>query len=192
VKLAEWAQRQGISYTTAWRWTKEDVMPVPWRKTPSGTILVDVPIDEKPIAVALYARVSSHDQRKDLDRQLARLAHYAAEHDLHVVAAVAEVGSGLNGKRRKLLRLLSDAAISAIVVEHRDRFARFGSEYLEAALLASNRRLIVVDSSEMNDDLVQDMIAVLTSFCARLYGRRSARNRAISIERALARQEAAP
>jgi predicted site-specific integrase-resolvase len=149
VKLAEWAQRQGISYTTAWRWTKEDAMPVPWRKTPSGTILVDAPGDEKPIAVAFYARVSSHDQRKDLDRQLARLSHYAAEHNLHVVAAVWEVGSGLNGKRRKLLRLLSDATISAIVVEHRDRFARFGSEYLEAALLASNRRLVVVDSSEM-------------------------------------------
>ena len=105
--------------------------------------------------------------------------------------SVSPKGSGLNGKRRKLLRLLSDAKIGAIVVEHRDRFARFGSEYLEAALAASGRRLIVVDASEMNDDLVQDLIAVLTSFCARLYGRRSARNRAISIERALARQATA-
>jgi len=88
------------------------------------------------------------------------------------------------------MRLLMDSTVTGIVVEHRDRLARFGSEYLEAALAASGRRLIVVDSSEMNDDLVQDMIAVLTSFCARLYGRRSARNRAISIERALARYEA--
>jgi len=119
---------------------------------------------------------------------LARLSQYAAVHDLHVVESVAEVGSGSNGKCRKLLRLLSDATIGAVVVEHRDRFARFGAEYLEAALAASGRRLIVVDPSEMNDDLVQDMIGVLTSFCARLYGRRSARNRAISIERALARE----
>jgi putative resolvase len=163
-------------------------MPVPWRQLPSGTILVDASVHEQQPAVALYARVSSHDQRNDLDRQLARLSQYAAERDLHVVEAVAEVGSGLNGKRRKLLRLLSDAKVGAVVVEHRDRFARFGSEYLEAALAASGRRLIVVDPSEMNDDLVQDMIAVLTSFCARLYGRRSARNRAISIERALARE----
>ncbi len=164
-------------------------MPVPWRQTASGTILVDASVDEQPRAVALYARVSSHDQRNDLDRQLARLSQYAAEHNLHVVDAVVEVGSGLNGKRKKLLRLLRDRNIGAIVVEHRDRFARFGSEYLEAALAASDRRLIVVDPSEMNDDLVQDMIAILTSFCARLYGRRSARNRAISIERALARAE---
>lgn len=152
-------------------------------------ILVDALVDEKPAAVALYARVSSHDQRNDLDRQLARLSTYASEHGLHVVETVAEVGCGLNGKRRKLLRLLSDATIAAIVVEHRDRFARFGSEYLEAALAASGRLLIVVDSAEMNDDLIQDMISILTSFCARLYGRRSARNRAIGIERALARTE---
>ena len=188
MKLVDWARRQGISYKTAWRWVKDDAMPVPWRQMPGGTILVDAPIDDSPAAVALYARVSSHDQRGDLDRQLARLSQYAAQQELHVVESVGEVGSGLNGKRRKLLRLLSDAKIGGIVVEHRDRFARFGSEYLEAALAASGRRLIVVDSSEMNDDLVHDMIAVLTSFCARLYGRRSARNRAISIERALARE----
>jgi predicted site-specific integrase-resolvase len=144
VKLAEWARRQGISYKTAWRWVKDDAMPVSWRQLPSGTILVDAPVDEQPSAVALYARVSSHDQRNDLDRQLARLSQYAAERDLRVVEAVAEVGSGLNGKRPKLLRLLSDAKIGAVVVEHRDRFARFGSEYLEAAFAASGRELIVV------------------------------------------------
>lgn len=191
MRLAEWARKSGISYTTAWRWVKDDLMPVPWRQTASGTILVDEAIDENPKNVALYARVSSHDRRSDLDRQLARLSQYAAEQDLHVVEAVAEVGSGLNGTRRKVLRLLRDSNVQAIVVEHRDRFARFGSEYLEAALAASGRRLIVVDPSEMNDDLVQDMIAILTRFCARLYGRRSTRNRAIGIERALARQERA-
>ena len=81
--------------------------------------------------------------------------------------------------------------VKKIVVEHRDRFARFGSEYLEAALAASGRRLIVVDPGEMNDDLVQDMIAILTSFCARLYGRRGARNRARSIASALASAQTA-
>jgi putative resolvase len=109
---------------------------------------------------------------------------------LHVVESVSEVGSGLNGKRRALLRLLSDARVETIVVEHRDRLARFGSDYIEAALAASGRKLIVVDPSEMKDDLVADMISILTSFCARLYGKRSARNRAISIERALAREPA--
>jgi putative resolvase len=66
-----------------------------------------------------------------------------------------------------------------IVVEHRDRLARFGVEHLEAALSAQGRRLMVVDPGETSDDLVGDMVEVLTSFCARLYGRRGARNRAL-------------
>lgn len=82
-------------------------MPVPWRKTASGTIPVDAPLDDKPMAVALYARATTSGRISD--RQLARLSHDAAEHDLHVVAAMSEVGSGLNGRRRKRLRLLSDA-----------------------------------------------------------------------------------
>ncbi len=84
----------------------------------------------------------------------------------------------LNGRRPKLIGLLRDQQVQIVIVEHRDRLARFGSEYIEAALAASGRRLMVVDQAEMTDDLVQDMIDVLTSFCARLYGRRAAKNRA--------------
>jgi Predicted site-specific integrase-resolvase len=91
---------------------------------------------------------------------------------------VTEVGSGLNGKRKKLLKILANPSISIIVVEHRDRIARFGSEYLISTLSASNREVRIINETECNDDLVQDMIDVLTSFCARLYGRRSAKNRA--------------
>jgi len=68
--------------------------------------------------------------------------------------------------------------VTVIVVEHRDRFARFAVEYIEAALAAQGRRLVVVDSVEVDDDLVRDMTEILTSFCARLYGRRSAKHRA--------------
>ena len=128
--------------------------------------------------MALYARVSSSDQKPDLERQLGRLAEYASREKMTVVSSVAEVGSGLNGHRPKIMRLLADPSVRVIVVEHRDRLARLGSEYIESALSASGRKLIVVDQTEMKDDLVQDMIAVLTSFCARLYGRRSAKNRA--------------
>jgi putative resolvase len=64
------------------------------------------------------------------------------------------------------------------VVEHRDRFARFGSDYFAASLQANGRRLVVVDDGEVDDDLVRDMTEVLTSFCARRYGRRGAAHRA--------------
>ncbi len=64
------------------------------------------------------------------------------------------------------------------MVEHRDRFARFGSEYVAVSLEATGRRLVVVDDAEVDDDLVRDMTEVLTSFCARLYGKRAAAHRA--------------
>jgi putative resolvase len=92
---------------------------------------------------------------------------------------VTEVGSGLNGKRPKLRRILSDPSASVVVVEHRDRLAGFGVEHLEAALAARGRKVVVADPGESTDDLVRDMIEVLTSMCARLYGRRGARNRAM-------------
>jgi putative resolvase len=76
------------------------------------------------------------------------------------------------------MKLLANSHIKIILVEHRDRLMRFGVEYVESALGAQGRQLIVVDQSELKDELVQDMIEVLTSFCARLYGRRSAKNKA--------------
>ncbi|WP_076349154.1 IS607 family transposase [Alicyclobacillus vulcanalis] len=178
MKLSDWARKNGISYKTAWRWVKEGRMPVPFEQTPSGTILVHEPEPSTTNAVALYARVSSADQKADLDRQIARLMEFAMEQKLVVVKAVTEIGSGLNGHRPKLMKLLSDPNAHTIVVEHRDRLMRFGFEYVEAALAAQGRRILVVEPGEVKDDLVQDMIEVLTLFCARLYGRRSARHRA--------------
>ena len=154
-------------------------MPVPFRRLPSGTILVDAPAAGGEGRVVLYARVSSHDQRADLDRQVSRLTLWATSNGHAVGGVVTEVGSGLNGKRPKLRRVLSDPAATVIVVEHRDRLARFGVEHLEAALSAQGRRIVVADPGETNDDLVRDMIEVLTLMCARLYGRRGARNRAM-------------
>ena len=104
---------------------------------------------------------------------------WAGEERLAVDQVVTEVGSGLNGRRPKLARLLADPQVATIVVEHRDRLARFGVEQLQAALAAHGRRVLVADTGETTDDLVRDMIEVLTSFCARLYGRQGARNRAL-------------
>ena len=181
MRLSEWAKQEGVHYQTAWRWFRDGQLPVPATRTATGTILVDVPRAAAASAggVAVYARVSSHDQRGDLDRQVARLTEWATESGMAVDQVVTEAASGMNGRRRKLARLLSDASVSTIVVEHRDRLARFGVEHLEAALSAQGRSVVVVDEGEVDDDLVRDMTEVLTSFCARLYGRRGAANRAM-------------
>jgi len=177
VHLKQWADRQGVSYTTARRWFRAGTLPVPARRV-GGLILVGEPAGPEPDGVtAVYARVSSADQRPDLDRQVARVTAWAASEGLAVGRVVTEVGSALNGHRRKFLALLRDESVSVIVVEHRDRFARFGAGYVEAALAASGRRLLVVDPAGVDDDLVRDVTEILTSLCARLYGRRAAANR---------------
>ena len=177
MKLSTWARLQGISYRTAWRWFKAGILPVPANQLPNGTILLsDSGSDKK--SVTIYARVSSFDQKTDLDAQVSRLLTFANGQGFTVAKSVMEIGSGLNKHRPKLLNLLSDPEVEIILIEHRDRLMRFGSEYVEAALASQGRKLLIADSQELKDDLVQDMIEVLTSFCARLYGRRSAKNKA--------------
>lgn len=176
--MSEWARSQGVHPKTAYRWWREGILPVPARQVSARMILVDEPIVAVEPGVGLYARVSSHDQRADLDRQVARLTDWAARAGHRVVRVEAEVGSGMNGSRPKVRRLLGDAKVTTVVVEHRDRLGRMNVELAEAALGAAGRGLVVVDDGEVDDDLVRDMTEVLTSFCARLYGRRSARNRA--------------
>jgi putative resolvase len=183
MRLSEWAKREGVHYQTAWKWFRDGTLPVPARQTATGTILVDEPRREEAGGVALYAECRRRMSAGIwLDRQVGRLAAWATAQGLCVTATVAEVGSGVNGSRSKLKRLLSDRSVATIVVERRERMARFGVEYVEAALAAEGRRLVVVEKRELDDDLVRDITEVLTSMCARLYGRRSARRRA---ERAL-------
>jgi putative resolvase len=186
MRLKEWAAQQGIHYQTAWKWFRDGKLPVPALQTPSGTILVQSAADARPPddgGLGLYARVSSHDQRADLDRQVSRLTRWAAAASARVVGVEAEVASGMTGRRPKLRRLLADPAVRTVVVTHRDRLARMNAELVEAALWAHGRRLVVLDDGEVTDDLIRDMVEVLTSFCARLYGRRSARNRALKAVR---------
>jgi putative resolvase len=159
----------------------EGTLPVPAERVGPRTILVNIDANTSPTVmggVGLYARVSSHDQKPDLERQTARLSAWAAKAGHKVVRIESEIASGMNGCRAKAKRLLADPAVTTVVVEHKDRLGRMNVELVEAALSATGRRLVVLDDGEVEDDLVRDMVEVLTSFCARLYGRRSAKNRA--------------
>lgn len=178
VNLREWALAQGVHPVTAYRWYREGKLPVPARRA-GRLILVDP--DPKPVEagrVVAYCRVSSADQRDDLERQVGRVVAGAIGLGLAVNQVVTEVGSGMNGHRRRLTKVLSDPAVTVLVVEHRDRLTRFGFEHLAASLAACGRRIVVLDEAETTDDLVRDVTEVLTSLCARLYGRRSASRRA--------------
>src|SRR5258708_29046052 len=166
----------GVHPQTAYRWFRQDRMPVPARRLPSGTIWVDTAPARAAGGVVLSARVSSHDQRRDLDRQVARLTEWATAGGHAVAEVVTEVGSGLNGKRPKLRRVLSAPAAGVIVVEHRDRLARFGVEHLEAALAGQGRRIRGAGEGGATGDLGRDLVGGPTARGRPRRGRRRARH----------------
>jgi putative resolvase len=182
VNLTEWVHAQGIHVQSACRWHREGTLPVPAQKV--GRLILVSPQTatgavRKTEGAGLLARVSSHDRKPGLGGQVARLAAGSAKAGLPVVRVEAEAGSGMSGSRVKVRRLLAELAVTVVVVGHRDRLGRVNTELVEAALAAHSRRLVVLDDCEVTGGPVRDMAEVLTSFCARLYGRRSARNRAL-------------
>ncbi len=172
MKLSTYARQIGVTYKTAYRWWKAGKLDAYQMDT--GTVIVRDPLKVRATKVALYARVSSVDQKNNLERQLERLKDYAAAHGYQVTRMVFEIGSGLNGRRPKLLKLLTDPSIGVIVVEHRDRGTRFGCTSSEQVLAMQGRRLEVVFPKDSDDDLVHDFMSVIISMAARIDGRRKA------------------
>lgn len=181
MKLTQYARKLGISYRTAYRWWKAGKLDA--YQLDTGTIIVREPVSAQvPANVALYARVSSSDQKEDLERQMQRLKDYAAAKGYRVTKTVSDLASGLNDSRPKFLKLLTDASIGTIVVEHRDRATRFGLVYIEQLMAMQGRRLEVIFPSDTDNDLVDDFIAVITSMASRIYGRRTSKRRAEKIK----------
>lgn len=132
--------------------------------------------------VALYARVSSAEHRTNLDRQAERLMAYASARGYQVSQVVKEIGSGVNDSRPKFLALLADPAIGRIVIAHKDRGTRFGFRSIETLLKTAGREIEVVNTAENDtEDLIADLISIIDSFCARLYGQRRAKRKTAKI-----------
>ena len=149
---------------------------VKYEKTQTNRVYILTDEDSQKVSgthVAIYARVSSSENKSNLERQKDRLLSYANAKGYKVDKVVTEIGSGLNDRRPKLEKLLTDKAINVIVVEHKDRLARFGLNYIEKLLELDNRRIEIINP-QMNerDDLMQDFVSIITSFCASLYGKR--------------------
>ncbi len=181
MRLSQYAKKMGVSYKTAFRWWKAGKLDA--YQLDTGTVIVREPVStEVPTSVALYARVSSADQKEDLERQMQRLKDYAAAKGYRVTKTVSELASGLNESRPKFLKLLTDASIGTIVVEHRDRATRFGLTYIEQLMQMQGRRLEVIFPTDTDKDLVDDFIAVITSMASQLSGRRTSKRRAEKIK----------
>lgn len=163
IKLSEYAKLKGCSVRTLWRRIEEGKLKV----IRSDTGRVYVPLeDNRDEYVVVYARVSSSENKSNLDSQADRLVQFCNAKGWRVKEVIKEVGSGLNDERKKLINLLKNKSVSKIVVEHKDRLTRFGFNYISTL---SSAEIYVVNNVDTDEqDLMQDFV----SFCARIYGKR--------------------
>lgn len=174
-KLSAYAKLNKVTYRTVWNWVKDGKLAT--IKTETGRLLIIEP-ETTQLSVAIYCRVSSSENKQNLETQKQRLIDYCCAKGYQVSKVITEIGSGLNDNRPKLESLLLDRTINLIVVEHKDRLARFGLNYIEKLLELDNRKIEIVNiPANDTSDLIQDFVSIITSFTARLYGqRRSKRN----------------
>jgi len=177
-KISKYAKLQGVTPRTIWRWIKDGKLIIERTETNRVLVVIDELTEIKQKKVAIYSRVSSSENKDNLEKQKQRLLDYCAAKGYIVSNVVTEIGSGLNDNRVKLEKLITDDSIDIIVVEHKDRLARFGINYIEKLLEMRNRSIEVINlQSNDTDDLMQDFVSIITSFTARLYGlRRNKRN----------------
>lgn len=177
-KISKYAKLQGVTPRTIWRWIKDGKLTIERTDTNRVLVVIDELTEIKQKKVAIYSRVSSSENKDNLEKQKQRLLDYCAAKGYVVSNVVTEIGSGLNDNRVKLEKLITDDSIDIIVVEHKDRLARFGINYIEKLLEMRNRSIEVINlQSNDTDDLMQDFVSIITSFTARLYGlRRNKRN----------------
>ncbi|GHO56644.1 IS607 family transposase [Ktedonobacter robiniae] len=180
MKLSDYAKQQGVRYETAWRWFRDG--KIQGRRVGAHTILIDEPIrvsvpSSKPQTV-VYTRVSSAENKTNLDSQAERLVAYCAARGYQVGKVVKEISSGVNDNRPKFLALLADPSVGRIVIEHKDRGTRFGFRYIETLLQTYGREIEVVNQADNGtEDLLSDLTSIVYSFCARLYGQRRAKRK---------------
>jgi predicted site-specific integrase-resolvase len=181
MKLRAYARKIGISYITAYRHFKSGILK--GVQLPTGTIIVEEnetkeELKSKNIHVALYARVSSSENKDNLKTQLERLKNYATAKGYIISKEVSEIGSGLNPNRKKLIALLKDNKYDIIIVEHKDRLARFGTELLDIVLNQVNRKIEIINQVDNEtEDTIQDLVSIITSFSARIYGQRRSKRK---------------
>ena len=177
----------GVSITTLRRWEKEGkIIP---EKTTCGHRRYDlaklkpelIHISNDNRQTIAYARVSSHDQKADLERQKQVLELYCAKQGW-TYEIVADLGSGMNYYKKGLKRLLNDVVagrIGRLVITHKDRLLRFGAELVFAICEAKKVEVVILNQGEdttFEEDLAKDVLEIITVFSARLYGSRSRKN----------------
>ncbi len=170
MKLSEYAKINSLTYQAAWNQFKKGQIPNA-RQLPTGTVVVDeIKEETKQEYTVIYARVSSSENKSNLESQADRLCSYCIAKGWKVNEVVKECASGLNDNRPKLCKILKEHKATRLIIEHKDRLTRFGFNYIK--ILYPECNIIVVNECEDKQDLFEDFVSLVTSFCARIYGQR--------------------
>lgn len=184
MKLSVYAKKLGVTYRTAWNMYHRGDIPNAYA-LPSGTIIVhDDSATNKTTSVTknvcIYARVSSSQNKQNLETQVERLKQYCIANGWTITRIVKEIASGINDKRPLLTDVLSKInEYDYVVVEHKDRLTRLGFNYFES--FVPNKFHVVNTTQDKTEDLMQDLVSIITSFCARLYGQRKGKRKTENI-----------
>jgi len=171
-KLSDYAKECGVTYRTAWNRYRAGKIKNS-RIDETGHVVIEEHSKFALDKVAIYARVSSSQNRGNLDKQVERLKAYAMAKGYCIVMIESEVGSGVNDNRKKLKKVLQSDEWGTLIVEHKDRLTRFGFNYIDMLVSKEGRRVEVVNHAEdEKTDLIHDLMAVIYSFGAKLYGLR--------------------
>ena len=176
MKLSEYAKKHNIQYRSAWNRFKAG--KIPNAKMFDGHVVIEEVSPFSTNSVVIYARVSSSENKSYLEAQAERLKQYAIAKGYTIIQVIKEVGSGVNDNRKQLQKLFSsDDDWAILIVEHKDRLTRFGFNYIDALMTKMGKKIEVVNLAEDEKaDLVQDLISIIYSFSAKMYGlRRSKR-----------------
>ena len=179
-KIGRVAKDLGITKATLWNW--KSAGKIQFIKDPvNGYCYIDKETyqnlmgikEQKSNQVVIYCRVSSSENKSNLETQKQRLVNYANAKGYSVDKIVEEIGSGFNDKRPKLESLLNKGDFTILLVEHKDRLCRAGFNYLELLLKQSGKKIEVVNQVDTDkEDLIQDFVSIITSYSARIYGQR--------------------
>lgn len=169
IKLSKWAAKNGYSYRGAYNRFNAGKIEGAY-KNETGRIVVPDSEEQQPLKTIVYARVSSHKQKDDLERQAERMVHFCISNGWQVESVIKEIASGLNDNRPKLIKILKNKYPIRIVAEHKDRLTRFGYNYLSTLI---NGEIVIANlAGSDKEDLMQDLISIITSMVARYYGQR--------------------
>lgn len=181
------AKIHGVTMRTVWNWINKGELEIERTSTGRIRIVVD---ENKEKTIAVYARVSSSENKSNLIAQKDRVVSYCMAKGYKISKVVMEVGSGLNDKRPKLENLLKDNSIDIIVVEHKDRFSRFGFNFIQTLLNINGRSIEVINQAEDDkEDIMSDLISIITSFCSKVYGLRRSKRRTGKIIEELSKKD---